>query len=186
MGNVTGVSTFAQDMAAKNLSCNISKGAVIPADENNPTKPKVQLSFHLDGSNMVQLTKAEAICEYFEMVEEQVEVVLNTTETNVTAANATNSTDEEGDEKADDKKQEAAPDDDAGAGAAINGTNDTNGTDINETEADTRVFETVVKKVKKSHRVLLKTATVNKLGEATGLSQRPMTQDEIDESKAMV
>merc|ERR1711862_282485 len=55
--NITGVATFAQEMAAKNLS-----------------KPKVNLQFELSSSGITKLIKAEATCEEMVMVDEQVEV----------------------------------------------------------------------------------------------------------------
>merc|ERR1712174_112946 len=55
--NITGVATFALEMAAKNL-----------------TKPKVNLQFELSSSGITRLIKAEATCEEMVMVDEQVEV----------------------------------------------------------------------------------------------------------------
>lgn len=85
--NITGVATFALEMAAKNL-----------------TKPKVNLQFELSTSGIIRLVKAEASCEEMVMVDEQVEVDDEDDNNNTITINAT------GDAKVDDAEEEVATD----------------------------------------------------------------------------
>merc|ERR1712157_38375 len=85
--NITGVATFALEMAAKNL-----------------TKPKVNLQFELSSSGIIRLIKAEATCEEMVLVDEQVEVDDEDDNNNTITMNAT------GDAKVDDAEEEVATD----------------------------------------------------------------------------
>lgn len=71
--NVSGVSSFARDMIAKNLTA---------------TKPKVSLQFELGTSGVAGLVRAEASMEETYMVEEEIEVVDEEALANASAAAA--------------------------------------------------------------------------------------------------
>jgi hypothetical protein len=140
--NITGISEFSKDMAAKGFG-----------------KPKISLQFELSQSGIAELVKAEATVEETYMAEVEEEVEIGDDEGDNETA-----TEEEVEEE--ETKEEEAKEDEKSADAESNAT-EVNATEANATEANaTEAKETANKtKAEKKKKKKTKTIKVEKVSE---------------------